>query len=603
MTSSLLKKSIQEFNKKNFSSALEIALLIRKSSKEYSSAKKIIGECYYNIGVGRMVFLGDMQGANESYKECLNFVPNHEMANNNLAAQYFDSGNVHDAILHYKKSLSANALNNFYALYIGLCYERVDDVANALNYYNIYSKSRPLDGVCKMREALLIKSIIPNEEYIREAREVAVNKLSLYSNESLRIENPAATNGTYFYFSYHGICNRSLNTKIAEAYIRSTPSLIWVAPQIENWSPPISRIRVGILSENLREHSIGHTSSGIVSKLDRTKFEVIVIHLGKQTIDSLHLQINANCDQFFYIDKSSIQEAREAIADIKLDIAFWQDIGMNPLSYFLAFARIAPIQMTTFGHPDTTGIPNMDYFISSDLYETSDSDLHYSEKLIRIPNAGTLSYYARLAPPLELERSYFNLSMIENIYICPQTLFKIHPEMDEIFYKIFELDENLRFVFIEPKETHMKIEFRNRILKRFPELESKLTFIPRVKDPLVYRALLKCANVMLDTIYFNGQNTNLEAFSVELPVVTLPTALHRGRHTYGMYKAMNFMSLVATTHAEYAELAVRVANDMDYKEYCKSEILNKSSILYENIEFVKNLEFALINVISNHHSV
>ena len=45
------------------------------------------------------------------------------------------------------------------------------------------------------------------------------------------------------------------------------------------------------------------------------------------------------------------------------------DVGMDPMTYFLAFARLAPVQCVTWGHPVTTGVPNMDYFISSDLLE------------------------------------------------------------------------------------------------------------------------------------------------------------------------------------------------------------------------------------------
>jgi hypothetical protein len=48
-------------------------------------------------------------------------------------------------------------------------------------------------------------------------------------------------------------------------------------------------------------------------------------------------------------------------------ILFFQDIGMEHMSYFPAFARLAHVQCVSFGHPDTTGIPNVDYFVSNDL--------------------------------------------------------------------------------------------------------------------------------------------------------------------------------------------------------------------------------------------
>src|SRR5437868_15188855 len=103
------------------------------------------------------------------------------------------------------------------------------------------------------------------------------------------------------------------------------------------------------------------------------------------------------------------------------------------MSYFLAFSRLAPVQCTSFGHPDTTGIPNLDYFISSTLYELDGADLDYSERLILIPDAGTLSYYYRPPSPSPRDRQSFGFTAADKIYLCPQALQKIHPEMDALF--------------------------------------------------------------------------------------------------------------------------------------------------------------------------
>ena len=66
-----------------------------------------------------------------------------------------------------------------------------------------------------------------------------------------------------------------------------------------------------------------------------------------------------------------------------------------PFGYFLAFSRLAPVQCVSFGHPDTTGIPTMDYFVSNDLYETPGSEAHYSERLFRLHDLASLAYYYR----------------------------------------------------------------------------------------------------------------------------------------------------------------------------------------------------------------
>ena len=88
------------------------------------------------------------------------------------------------------------------------------------------------------------------------------------------------------------------------------------------------------------------------------------------------------------------------IAALELDILFYQDIGMEPFSYLLALARLAPVQCVSYGHPDTTGIPNMDYYVSNDLYEPPGAAEHYSERLVELhdaADAGLLLSAARAA--------------------------------------------------------------------------------------------------------------------------------------------------------------------------------------------------------------
>ncbi len=65
---------------------------------------------------------------------------------------------------------------------------------------------------------------------------------------------------------------------------------------------------------------------------------------------------------------------------------------MDPFSYLLAFSRLAPVQCVTRGHPDTTGILNIDYFISCEDFETEGAEMQYSESLVRMTNIPNYFY-------------------------------------------------------------------------------------------------------------------------------------------------------------------------------------------------------------------
>lgn len=64
-----------------------------------------------------------------------------------------------------------------------------------------------------------------------------------------------------------------------------------------------------------------------------------------------------------------LQKARETVAALKLDVLVYGDVGMDALTTGLAHSRLSPVQVAFWGHPGTTGLSTMDYFITSDLFE------------------------------------------------------------------------------------------------------------------------------------------------------------------------------------------------------------------------------------------
>jgi predicted O-linked N-acetylglucosamine transferase (SPINDLY family) len=81
----------------------------------------------------------------------------------------------------------------------------------------------------------------------------------------------------------------------------------------------------------------------------------------------------------------------DTIRNAALDVLFYPDLGLDPIPYFAAFSRLAPIQITGLGHQDTSGISTIDYFISDEL-DPPGHEAFYTEKLIRMPGMGTCFY-------------------------------------------------------------------------------------------------------------------------------------------------------------------------------------------------------------------
>lgn len=581
----------------NLSDAADLCKKAIKYGKDVVIAKRILANCLYDQGTIQAAYGGIFDEAEKNFRAAIAVNPNHKDALNSLGVILHKKNQREEAITLYQKASTLDPLDARVLENLANAQQQVGNLVDASETLLKLAKIVPSDaGAYLLREALLVQKIIPDKDYPANIRATIFEKLAAIEAGAAKIDSPLHFPSTYFALSYHGICNKDLVRRIAQIHLKAAPSLDWTAHHVTEWSGPKGRIKIGIASHFFRAHSIGNTSRGLVEHLDRTVYEVILIRLGTSLSDATAELIDKSADRVVTTSYDDLQAARKTIADLSLDILFLQDIGMEPLSYLLAFSRLAPVQCTCFGHPDTTGIPNLDYFISSENYETDGAEDHYSERLLLLPNAGTLSYYYRPPAPSGRGREAFGLNANDRIYLCPQTLFKIQPVMDDIFQAILKKDPAAKIVLIDSGELRPALE--RRLSSKLSELLERVIFIKTLpyED---FLSLISCSDVVLDTVHFNGQNTSLESFAMSIPVVTMPGRMQRERHTYGMYMAMGFMELVAANTEEYVAFALRVANDSEYHRYCQSRIAESCSILFENMEFVRNCEKAFQTMIND----
>jgi protein O-GlcNAc transferase len=263
-----------------------------------------------------------------------------------------------------------------------------------------------------------------------------------------------------------------------------------------------------------------------------------------------------------------------------------------PLNSSNSDAAPTPIRAprVSFGHPNTTGVPNMDYFISNDLYETAASPGHYSERLFLLRGLATLAYYYRPAAPAgRRNRSYFRLPQAGTLYLCPQTLFKLHPDFDPLLRGILERDPRAYVVLVRGQYAEWETALRERFADTLGVLAERVLFIDSV-PAADFLELLGLAAIMLDPPHFNGMNSSLEAFAVGLPIVTLPTGLQRGRHTRAMYLRMGITDCIAADESGYVELAVKLGTDAAFNASVRARILERNHVLYEDSRVPREFE-------------
>ncbi len=210
---------------------------------------------------------------------------------------------------------------------------------------------------------------------------------------------------------------------------RSTASIASMRAPLHSDRVDGRRIRVGFVSALLRENTVGQYFSRWLSDLNRNDFEVCFYPLGGND-DKVTKAIHGRADRVrpFLGGDATPSTIVPVIRDEHLDILIYPEMGMDQVTFALAGMRLAPRQCVAWGHPVTTGHSTIDHFLSCDVMEPPNSAAHYSEPLTRLPGIGTR--FARPELPPVADRATFSLPTDATLLLCPQSLFKIHPDND-----------------------------------------------------------------------------------------------------------------------------------------------------------------------------
>jgi protein O-GlcNAc transferase len=482
----------------DFLGAAELCRKAIKYGKDVLDAREFLADCLNNQGI-RTTQIADLSVAEEHFRDALKVQPRHVGALCNLGSALFIRGEHGEAAKLFANAIKIEPENVGALENLAKLLEFSQDLAGASKTLNRLAQVSPENAMAYLlRQALLIQKIAPSQAYIAEARADLANTLQTLGASNATIDDPLRCPSTHFPLSYHGVNNKNLVEQIARLHLKAAPSLAWVSPHTRSWTGPRGRIRIGFASAFFYEHSIGNVSRGLIKHIDRNTHEVFVIRLGSSPRDAMAQLIDRSADAVVTVSHD-LQAARETIAELGLDILFFQDIGMEPLSLLLAFSRLAPVQLTSFGHPDTTGIPNLDYVISSENYEIEGAQDHYSERLLQLPAAGTLAYYYRPPAPPACTRKDFGFTASDYLYVCPQTLYKIHPSMDALFKGILEKDAAAKIVVVDTGQETMRPALERRWVAAMPAVASRIIFL-RFLTYERYLGLINCADVVLDIV-------------------------------------------------------------------------------------------------------
>jgi predicted O-linked N-acetylglucosamine transferase (SPINDLY family) len=358
-----------------------------------------------------------------------------------------------------------------------------------------------------------------------------------------------------------------------------------------------SRVRVGIVSGQIRNHSVWNAFlKGWLKHLDRERVSLHVFHTGTEE-DAETESARANVSRFVQGPKS-FREWVGAIVDEQLDVLIYPEIGMEPTTFKLASLRLAPIQAVSWGHPETSGLPTIDYYLSAQDFEPEAAQDNYRERLVSLPHLGTYFDTSAISY-VDLDLAEFGVDTDVPILLCPGAPFKYQPQHDWMLVEIARRLKHCQLLFFHHVRENLSAKLEERLESAFDKaglfFHAHGVFLPWLK-PEAFHAVMRKADVFLDTVGFSGFNTAMQAIECCLPVVTKDGRFMRGRLASGILKRMGLNELIANTDEQYVQIAVNLASDKDYALRIRERIAKDRSVLFRDMVPIRSLEKFLTDV-------
>jgi protein O-GlcNAc transferase len=531
----------------------------------------------------------------ERYIQAISFGEESSETYERLAQSYLHEGQFSRAAAICAEAVSKKKTVMLYTMWIDAL-QSINQIERALQVAEWACSAFPQEQYFQFPARLILPVVYKSEEDISCHRARFCRTLHAWSAADY-VSGSAISNikGTNFYLPYQGQCDLDIQKEYGRLINRIVAT---TAPKFgdrvpHNRGPGKTRVRVGYISAFCSWHTVGKLFFGWVQGHDSELFDVYVYHLGRR-MDFLSRAFKASSRCFVHCADRDLAGICESILTDELDILVHLEFGMNPLISKIAALRLAPIQCLAWGHPVTSGLPTMDYFLSSELMEPPDADHHYSEALVRLPNIG-VCVPRPLNSVSNKTRAYYGLSDNRTIYVFPHSLFKQLPQYDWIFPAIAKQNPESEFVFIE-RDTH-SVEaaqaFKARVAGAFRQRDldanEYVRFVPHqgLQD---FLRLLSLSDVYLDCIGWSGGMTTLEALGCMLPIVTIPGQFMRGRHAYGCLQRIDIRETVAQNAEEYVNVAARLGLDEAWRRTILSKQATNLHRLYDDRECLIELE-------------
>ena len=475
----------------------------------------------------------------------------------NISHAYAFSGAYQKAEESIKKMIKIKPDEPFAYQFLASVLKSQDKITEMIKIVNEGLEKNLINKKWEFQKKLLSPLIAGDKKEIDDYRKKIEKGLDEIINSDIKLDydNDQVISPPFFELTYTDKDNLELNKKMVKAFRKIYQPLnhkISINQKLKD------KIKIGFISEFFTDHTIGKLFKNLIFSLDLKFFDVVIYH-SKKTKKGKILEEFQNENKKGFKNEilpDKLIDKIKVIEKENFDVLFYPDIGMSIEFYFLSLIRFAKYQIMSWGHPETTGSESIDFFLCSKNLISKNSEKFYSEKFLIIDKLPMI--YNK--PIIENKLDDKDISK-KNIYSCPQTLFKFHPDFDDYLFDILKKDK--KGILYLLKDTH-KIYYL-KLLERFKKNKNfdseRVIFL----DPLNLNQFidhLGTSSVLLDPIYFGSGNSFHESMFYGTQTVTCPTKYIKSRIVRAAYIQMEVKDPpIVKDKDDYVSKAIEIAND------------------------------------------
>jgi protein O-GlcNAc transferase len=350
---------------------------------------------------------------------------------------------------------------------------------------------------------------------------------------------------------------------------------------------PDRRLRIGYVSPDFRQHVLTMFMLPLFESHDRQQFEIFCYSdVASPDFVTARLRPLANAwrDIHAISDEQVAARVRRDAIDILIDLK-----AHGERNRLLVFARKpAPVQVTWFSFPGTTGLTTIDYRVTDPYLDAPGLfDACYSEQSIRLPdNFGCYSPIA-LTP-------VSSLPALHNGYITfggLNAFFKVNRRVLDLWAQALQAVERSNLIMLAPEGSGRQWVLDT--MKAAGISADRIEFVgkqPRGRYLETYHRI----DIALDTLPYNGHTTTLDALWMGLPVVTLVGQTVVGRLGSSLLTNVGLPQLIAQSPEEFVRIATTLASNLDHLSHLRSTLRPQMerSPLMDSARFARNLAAA-----------